>query len=78
MERATGSLLPVQARAGEPPVAPKLYHYQNFGHSVRWKHYDSQPPELTVEPVCESPDRRNRQAVCRISQALAHMRPKVR
>jgi len=28
MECATGSLLPVQARAGKPPVAPKLYQYQ--------------------------------------------------
>jgi len=27
MECATGSLLPVQARAGKPPVAPKLYEY---------------------------------------------------
>jgi len=30
MECATGSLLPVQARAGKPPVAPKPYQYLNF------------------------------------------------
>ena len=30
---ATGSLLPVSARAGKPSVAPKRYHYQNFGQA---------------------------------------------
>jgi hypothetical protein len=30
---ATGSLLPVSARAGNPSVAPKRYHYQNFGQA---------------------------------------------
>jgi len=33
MECATGSLLPAQARAGKPPVAPKLYQYPKLDQS---------------------------------------------
>jgi len=40
MECATGSLLPVQARAGKPPVAPRLYRHRKI-RTISKKHAES-------------------------------------